>query len=212
MINVLPCFVDQAVSQKEGLHAKALRDHVLPYIIAHHQAIRAVQSYFLQNLTVIVRIWLAEMRIFVGGDQLKIVGLQPRPVDTAVGGNGGKQGVCGKNQPQAHGLDFTDGLGGCRMKAAAVLCFLEFGAVEFLKQGQVLLGVPADNGIEDLPEHILVFRLAVVFHHGPGTGPESLYERLGFVAMGGKKRRDASHVVLDEHLLIHGKQGAVQIE
>ena len=97
LAQVLTVLVDQAVRQQKHLHPQLSGRHVLPHVIAHHQALLRTASDLLQNLLVIPEVGLAEMGVFIGGIQQEVRRLQPCPADAALGGSPGKNGIGGQH-------------------------------------------------------------------------------------------------------------------
>ena len=70
--NICTGFVNQTIGQQKDLHAQLLRDHIFCHIVTDHQAFFRLQIKFLQDLPVVVQIWLAIIGIFKGGKIFKI--------------------------------------------------------------------------------------------------------------------------------------------
>ena len=107
-----------------------LGHHILPDIVAYHQALLRQQVFLFQQLPVVIRVGLAEPGIFVGGDAQKFLRLQSCPPQAAVGGNGREQGIGSKNRIQPHVPNRAHRFGCPGVKAAAVAHLLKFPQVK----------------------------------------------------------------------------------
>ena len=94
-------FVDDAGGEKIGLYANLSGSgNVLHRVVAHHDALFCLQTQLVQDLPVIVRVGLTAATVFIGGNICKILRLQPRPPDTAVGGDSREEGIGGQYNPE----------------------------------------------------------------------------------------------------------------
>ena len=204
--------VDQAVGQQEHLHTQRLSHHVFAHIVAYHDAFFGAGAQRLQDLEVVVGGGLAEAAVLVGGIQGKVVLVQTGPADPALGGDGGEDGVGGQYRGEAPVFDRLDHLSRSGVEAADLLYLLEARAVEGIEFGLVPKDGITEDGTELVPEHFFVGAVAAVSDHGGGAGPDGTDQLFRIVAVRGKGGGQPLEVGFDEQVLIHGEQGAVQIE
>lgn len=175
ILGYIPVFtVYEAIRKKKYIHAETGGYHVFVNVIAHHDAFCGIQLQLIHDVVVILRIRLAMAGIFVGGIQLKIFRLKACPAYPALGGNGGKEGICGKYHPYAvlfkRGYDFL-----CLGRKAAYSFYpLKIRMIEFIKKGHVFKGGFSISGGEKLPEYSFVCFFSSVFYHGDGTCHDSI--------------------------------------
>ena len=212
LLNVHTLSVEQAVRQQEDLHAELSCGGVLFGIVAHHQAFFGGDAQFLQHRLIVAGIGLAVGIILVGGVKLKILDVQTCPADPALGSDPGEEGIGGKGSPQSFGFHQGDGLGCSGIAAAGGTDLLEFVFVEAEECRFVSLPVGTYQTAEDIPEMFFVGFLAGIGHHGFGACPEGFEEGVGIVALRRQGFGQQTEICLDEFVLIHGQQGAVQIE
>ena len=165
-----------------------------------------------QNFGIIGGIRLAEGGIFVGGDELEVLGVQSRPADALAGGDGREEGIGGQGDPDAPLLQQRHDLPGGGIKAADLPGMGKVGGVELLEEGLVFSRILAEDVAEIRPEDLLVGGLAGVLHHGLGSRPDGGDEMLRLIAVGRQAFRQQAHIGMDEFILIHGEQGSVQIK
>ena len=89
---------------------------------------------------------------------------------------------------------------------------LELVMIKILKNRQIFPGLFSKDPTEGLPENFLIRSAAVVAHHGLGALPDGTGQGFGVIAQRSQLFAQTAQIGLDENLLIHGQQGAVQIE
>ena len=75
--------IDETVSKQEDTHAKTGCNPIFFCVVAYHQTFFCRKFTFPKNVFIVGWIGLAVARIFIGGDQLKILLVQSCPADPA---------------------------------------------------------------------------------------------------------------------------------
>ena len=202
----------QAVRHEIHRHPQLPDGHVLPGVVAHHQALLRPQPVAPQELPEVARAGLAEGAVLIAADVPEGAGAHPCPADAHLRPRPGEDGVRGKVHVPAmpsggsHRAPCEGGGGG-----------EPFG---LLKRPGVVVQHPAGDGLRLLgigvpqaaEENGFIGGTAVVSHHG---GPALVDEPQDVLRRDALRRGVPGHagqVPLAESVLVHGQQGPVQVK
>ena len=205
-------FVDQTVREQEYLHPQFTGNHIVAYVVAHHQAFFGRYVQLLQNFAVVIQIGLAVTAVFIGGVQFKILFVQPRPAHAAFGGDGGEEGIGGQRKAVSLLPERGNALRCLGIEAAVIGYLLEFVVVEIIKDRKIIHNMLAADFGKITPEGLLIRAGAVVLNHRAGGFPDGFDRQIGVVAVRRQLAHQTGKIGFEKYILILRQKRAVQIK